>query len=151
MMVAECVALFEWRFAGKPKYLARNPAWCYLVHHKSHMDCPGIEPSPPTGYKDSACNRPLPYRVLSRPFQRARFIERHIICVHQVLLGWWSQGECDGGRVALMGETRNAYKSLVGKPEGTRPRGRPGRRWEDNIRIDIREVGWEGVHWMHLS
>jgi hypothetical protein len=40
-----------------------------------------------------------------------------------------------------MGETRNAYRILVGKPEGMRPLGRPRRRWEDNIQIDFREIG----------
>jgi hypothetical protein len=45
------------------------------------------------------------------------------------------------GHVALMGEKRNAYKLLVGKPEGKRPLGRPRRRWVDNIRVDLGEVG----------
>jgi hypothetical protein len=44
---------------------------------------------------------------------------------------------------------RNAYNILVGKPKGNRQLGRPRHRWED-IRIDIREIGWEGVGWMHL-
>jgi hypothetical protein len=44
-----------------------------------------------------------------------------------------------------------AYKILVGKPEGKRLLGRPRRRWEDNIRMDLRETGWEGVDWIHLS
>jgi len=46
---------------------------------------------------------------------------------------------------------RNAYKILVGKPEGKRPLGRPRRRWEDNIRMDLREIGWEVVYWIHLA
>jgi hypothetical protein len=50
-----------------------------------------------------------------------------------------------------MGEMINAYESLVGKPEGERPLGRPRRRWEDNIRMDVREIGWEGVDWVHLA
>jgi hypothetical protein len=41
-----------------------------------------------------------------------------------------------------MGERRGAYKALVGKPEGRRPLGRPRHRWEDNIKMDLREVGW---------
>jgi hypothetical protein len=49
-----------------------------------------------------------------------------------------------------MGEMRNAYRILVGKHEGKRPLGRPRHRWEDNIKLDLREVGWEGVDWMHL-
>jgi hypothetical protein len=50
-----------------------------------------------------------------------------------------------------MGETRNAYKILVGKLEGKRPRGRPRRRWEDNIRKDPRTIRWKGVDWIHLA
>jgi hypothetical protein len=45
------------------------------------------------------------------------------------------------GHVARMGETRNAYRILVGKPEGKRQLGRPRRRWVDNIKIDLREMG----------
>jgi hypothetical protein len=45
----------------------------------------------------------------------------------------------------------NAYRDLVGKPEGKRPLGRPRRRWEDNIRIDLREIGWGGVDWIDLA
>jgi hypothetical protein len=50
-----------------------------------------------------------------------------------------------------MGETRNAYRTLVGKPEGTRPLGRPRRRWVDNIKIDLREGGWDGMDWIDLA
>jgi hypothetical protein len=46
-----------------------------------------------------------------------------------------------------MGETTNAYRILVGKPEGKRPLGRPRRRWVDNIKIDLREIGWDCVVW----
>jgi len=46
-----------------------------------------------------------------------------------------------GGHVARMGEKRNAYNILVGKPEGKRPLGRRKNRWEDNIRMDLREAG----------
>jgi hypothetical protein len=49
------------------------------------------------------------------------------------------------------GEKSNAYKILVGKPEGNRPLGRPRRRWEDNIRIDLREIGWGGMDWIDLA
>jgi len=50
-----------------------------------------------------------------------------------------------------MGERRVVYRVLAGKPEGRRPLGRPRRRWEDNIRIDLREVGCECVDWMELA
>jgi hypothetical protein len=46
------------------------------------------------------------------------------------------------GHMARMGEWRGAYRALVGKPEGRRPLGRPRRRWEDNIKMDLREEGW---------
>jgi hypothetical protein len=49
------------------------------------------------------------------------------------------------GYVARMGEKRNAYRLLVGNPEGKRPLGRPRRRWVDNIRIDLGGVGWGDV------
>jgi hypothetical protein len=52
------------------------------------------------------------------------------------------------GHVARMGEKRNAYRLLVGKPEGKRPLGRPRHRWVDNIRIVLGEVGWGGVDWI---
>jgi hypothetical protein len=48
------------------------------------------------------------------------------------------------GHVARMGEERNVYKALMGKPEGKRPLGRPRRRWEDGIRMDLREIGLAG-------
>jgi hypothetical protein len=50
-----------------------------------------------------------------------------------------------------MGKTRNAYRILVGKPEGKRTLGRPRRRWVDNIKIDLREIGWDGGDWNDLS
>jgi hypothetical protein len=51
----------------------------------------------------------------------------------------------------VWGERRGAYRDLVGKPEGRRPLGRPKRRWEDNIKMDLREVGWEGADWIDLA
>jgi hypothetical protein len=52
------------------------------------------------------------------------------------------------GHVARMGEKRNTYRLLVGKPEGKRPLGRPRGRWVDNIRMDLGEVGWGDVDWI---
>jgi hypothetical protein len=49
-----------------------------------------------------------------------------------------------------MGEKRGAYRILVRRPEGRRPLGRPRRRWEDNIKVDIQEVGW-GMDWIELA
>jgi hypothetical protein len=46
---------------------------------------------------------------------------------------------------------RNAYRILVGKPEGKRPLGRPRRRWVDNIKMDLREIGWDGTDWIDLA
>jgi hypothetical protein len=53
-----------------------------------------------------------------------------------------------------MGEGRGAYRILVGRPEGRRPLGRPRRRWEDNIKRDLQEVGWgawSGLIWLRIG
>jgi len=55
------------------------------------------------------------------------------------------------GHAACMTEMRNTYKLLVGISEGKRSLGRHRCRWEDNIRIDLREIGWKGVDWIHLT
>ena len=55
------------------------------------------------------------------------------------------------GHVARMGEERGAYRVLVGKPEGKRPLGRLRRRWVDNIRMDLQEVGCGYVDWIGLA
>jgi hypothetical protein len=50
-----------------------------------------------------------------------------------------------------MGAIRNVHNILVGKPEGKRPLVRARHRWKDNIRMDLRAIGWEGVEWMYLA
>jgi hypothetical protein len=55
------------------------------------------------------------------------------------------------GHVAQMGEKRNVYRLLVGNPEGKRLLGRPRRRWVDNIRMDVLELGWGDVDWIGLA
>jgi len=59
------------------------------------------------------------------------------------------------GHVACIGEERGVYGALVGKPEGRRPLGRPRRRWVDNIRMDLQEVGcgyiWTGLGWSRIE
>jgi hypothetical protein len=50
-----------------------------------------------------------------------------------------------------MGEGRDAYRVLVGRPEGRRPLGRPRCRWEDNIKMDLQEVGWGGMDWIDMA
>jgi hypothetical protein len=49
-----------------------------------------------------------------------------------------------------MGERRGMYRVFVGKPEGKRPQGRPKHRWEDNIKMDLQEVGCGGMRWIEL-
>jgi hypothetical protein len=49
-----------------------------------------------------------------------------------------------------MGEGRGVYRVLVGRPEGKRPLERPRRRWEDNINLDLREIGIDGANWIRL-
>jgi hypothetical protein len=55
------------------------------------------------------------------------------------------------GHVVRMGEERDVSRVLVGKPEGKRPLGRPRRRWEDGLKMDLREIGWGCVEWIHLG
>jgi hypothetical protein len=55
------------------------------------------------------------------------------------------------GQVARLGENRNACRIVAGKPEGKIQLRRPRRRWEDNIGMDLREIGWSGIDWIDLS
>jgi hypothetical protein len=55
------------------------------------------------------------------------------------------------GHIALVGEKRNAYGLLVGKPEGKRPLGRPRCRWVDNIKMDVLEIRWGGMYLIGLA
>jgi hypothetical protein len=64
--------------------------------------------------------------------------------IKSIRMGW-------AGHVARMGEGRSAYRVLMGRPEGRRPLGRPRRRWEDNIKMDLQEVGWDGMAWIDMT
>jgi len=55
------------------------------------------------------------------------------------------------GHAARMGERRGVYRILMWKPEGKRSLGRPTRRWEDNIKMDVQKVGCEGMQWIELA
>jgi hypothetical protein len=55
------------------------------------------------------------------------------------------------GHVARMGARRGVYRILVGRPEGRKPLGRSRRGWENNTKMDLREVGWEGMDWIELA
>jgi hypothetical protein len=55
------------------------------------------------------------------------------------------------GHVARTGEGRGVYRVFVGRPEGKRPLGRPRRRWEDKIKMDLREIGIDGVNWIQMA
>jgi hypothetical protein len=55
------------------------------------------------------------------------------------------------GHVARRGEESGVYRFLVGRPEGKRPLGRSRRRWEDNIKMDLREIGINGENWIQLA
>jgi hypothetical protein len=55
------------------------------------------------------------------------------------------------GHVACMGEERGVYRVLVGRPEGKRPLAKPRHRWEDNVKMDLREIGIDGAYWIWLA
>jgi hypothetical protein len=54
------------------------------------------------------------------------------------------------GHIARVGEMRGLYRVSKGKPEGKRQLGRPRRRWEDNIKLDLLDMGWPGIDWIYL-
>jgi hypothetical protein len=56
-----------------------------------------------------------------------------------------------GGTCGTHGEGRDIYRVLSGRPEGKRPLGRPRRRWEDSIKMDLREIGIDGANWIQLA
>jgi hypothetical protein len=56
-----------------------------------------------------------------------------------------------GGACSTNGKKRNSYRILVVKQEGKRPLGKPRRRWKNNIKMDLREIGWGGVDWIDLA
>jgi hypothetical protein len=56
-----------------------------------------------------------------------------------------------GRACSTNGGKRNAYRILLGNPEGKRPLRRPRRSWVDNIKIDLREIGWDGMDWIDLA
>ena len=74
-----------------------------------------------------------------------------LYCSPNIVRGIKSRRLRWAGQVARMGERRGVYRVLVGKPEGKRPLGRSGRRWEDNIKMDLQEVGCGGVDWIELA
>jgi hypothetical protein len=55
------------------------------------------------------------------------------------------------GHVTQLRKNRNAYRILVGKPEGKRPLGRPCRKWVDSIKMNLREIEWDGVNWIDMT
>jgi hypothetical protein len=65
-----------------------------------------------------------------------------------VITSWRMRWE---GHVACIMEKRNAYSDLAGKPEGKRLLQRPQHRWENNIKMDLTEIGWDGMDWMNLA
>jgi hypothetical protein len=56
-----------------------------------------------------------------------------------------------GGACSTHGDVRCVYRILVGRPEGKRPLGRSRRRWEDNIKVDLKEIGIDGANWIRLA
>jgi hypothetical protein len=85
--------------------------------------------------------------------ERTNYIMRScMVCtLHPVLLVIKARRMRWAGHVVRMGEVRGAYNILVGKPEGRRPLGRPRRRWEDNIKIELREIEFGYVDWIHWA
>jgi hypothetical protein len=83
------------------------------------------------------------WRILHKDDElHSLYSSTNIVMVIKSRRMWWA------GHVARMGKGRGIYRVLVGKPEGKRPLGRPRRRWEDNIKLDLREIGIDGANWI---
>jgi hypothetical protein len=90
-------------------------------------------------------------RGSSRRLEKTANEELHNVYTSPNIIPVINQGERCAWHVARMGEMRNAYNILVGKPEGKRPLRRRRRGWEDNIRMDLRKIGWENMNSIHLA
>jgi hypothetical protein len=93
-----------------------------------------------------------PKREVDRSWRKLHNDELHnlysspnIVRVIKARRLWWA------GHVARLGEERGVYRVLMGKSEGKRPLGRPRRRWEDNIELDLREIGIDWTDWIRLA
>jgi hypothetical protein len=82
---------------------------------------------------------PVLYQIEGIPVTGTTFMEQTFLHILESI-----------SEIARMGEIRNAYRILVGKPEGKRPLGRPRRRWVDDIKMDHREIEWGAVDWIDL-
>jgi len=74
-----------------------------------------------------------------------------LYCSPNIVRGIKSRKMRWAGHVARMGERRGVHRVLVGKPEGKRPLGRPRRKWVDNIKMDLKEMGCGGMEWIELA
>jgi hypothetical protein len=85
---------------------------------------------------------------LERPRQWKKFM---IFEIWNIKISYWTGSLETAANELRTEEMRNAYKILFGKLDEKRAPGRPKRRQENNIRMDLRETGWEGVNWIHLA
>jgi hypothetical protein len=96
-----------------------------------------------------------PNRVeLTRRWRKLHNEEHNGIYSSNTIQGTKSSLTKGAGHVARMGKRRGAYRVLVGKPDGKRPLGRCRRRWKDNVKIDLQEVGWRawiGLIWLRIG
>ncbi|KAJ4440105.1 hypothetical protein ANN_08238 [Periplaneta americana] len=106
--------------------------------------------------RHSSCNVALRWTMevdrISRNFnRRSNSSQRCSMGLRSGLRAGQSNQRLRWADVTRMGKSRNAYSVLVGRPEGKRPLGRPRRSWEDNIKMDLREVGYDGRDWINLA
>jgi hypothetical protein len=87
---------------------------------------------------------------VTESWRKLRNEEIHNLCSSPGIIGMIKSRRMRwAGHVARMGAEKNAYRILVGKPEGKRPLGRPRSRWVDNIKMDLRETGWSDADWIN--
>jgi hypothetical protein len=89
----------------------------------------------------------IPVASQARSTQQYKNVQRKTLVCNGTL--YFNQ-QCTKNRVVCLGGKRGAYRILVGRPDGRRPLGRSRRRWENNIKIGLQEVGW-GIDWIELA
>jgi hypothetical protein len=103
------------------------------------------------------CNISVNTAQCHQPIYRNNKITKSLSTQTVLITKYYSGNQIEknemGGARSTYGEKKGAYRILVGTPEGSRPPGRPRRRWEDNIKMDLQEVGgeWTGLSWLRIE
>jgi hypothetical protein len=125
-----------------------------IVQYLLLCKCEKCSHIPREGYRErvgTICFRSI-FGGNSRRLAKHTYLSSLIIrTVYYTLLAWRNQGEWGGWAWSMHGETRKGHRTLDVTAEGSRPLGTPRQRWEDNIKLDRKEIWCEGVDWIHQA